>query len=87
MKEYVHLSFKEDHSGEASRKTKIWNCWAKTGPKLGIVKWWTGWRRYCFFPEPNMLFDADCLYELHEFCAKRTTEQKADQKQRCEAKL
>lgn len=34
---------------------------------LGIVKWYPPWRRYCFFPESDTLFDENCLREIHAF--------------------
>lgn len=34
--------------------------------KLGFIKWFPHWRRYCFFPAPAVLFDASCLLEITE---------------------
>lgn len=31
---------------------------------LGRICWFTRFRKYCFFPEPNMTFDAGCLKEI-----------------------
>lgn len=31
------------------------------GVALGGIKWYAPWRRYCFFPTEDKLFDAGCL--------------------------
>lgn len=64
--------------------TRVWRCRSKSGVDLGIVKWWAHWRRYCFFPDENMLFDPACLCEIAAFCQTQTTLQKNDQKRRRE---
>lgn len=37
------------------------------GTFLGIIKWYSNWRRYVFFPEPTTIFDSKCLgnIQLH----------------------
>lgn len=35
-----------------------------TNIQLGIIKWWSHWRRYCFFPEPNTLWSAECMSQI-----------------------
>ena len=44
---------------------------------LGTVGWYGRWRRYVFFPETAMLFDAACLRELAEFMESQTQPQRA----------
>jgi len=80
MIDYPQVSFSEDHVGEAKRKTKIWFCYSKGRLHLGVVKWWPHWRRYCFFPSQNLLFDQNCLWNIADFIAKRTTEHKESKK-------
>lgn len=54
---------------------------------LGKVAWFTHWRRYCFWPvHHNVLFDANCLWDIADFCARMTTEQKEIWKKRREVK-
>ena len=31
---------------------------------IGKIKWYVGWRKYCFFPEFNTVWDYNCLNEL-----------------------
>lgn len=37
------------------------------GRMLGVIKWYPNWRKYCFHPEINTLFDAQCMgnIQLH----------------------
>ena len=39
---------------------------------LGNIAWFGRWRRYVFFPQQGMLFDAACLRELAEFMESQT---------------
>lgn len=39
---------------------------------LGAIKWFGRWRRYCFFPGSNTVFDTGCLEEIANFCDTKT---------------
>jgi hypothetical protein len=46
-------------------KTDIWNVINKrSGHILGQIKWYGGWRQYCFFPAPNCTFNKGCLEDI-----------------------
>ena len=76
-KQYEHIEFTLNHTGESKRRTKIWNCHSiNGGTHLGVVKWWSHWRRYCFFPESRTIYDANCLWDIADHCALMTKEQK-----------
>ena len=65
----------------ASAKTQIWSVSfggrsLRLSVRLGVVRWYAPWRRYCFYAEANMLFDAKCLTQIAEFCTRATTEHK-----------
>lgn len=48
-----------------SKVTKTVNVYNRGGDTcLGVIKWISGWRRYGFYPAPDMLFDAACLTEI-----------------------
>lgn len=32
--------------------------------KLGFIKWHGAWRKYCFFPESETIFDVSCMEEI-----------------------
>lgn len=50
-----------------SGATQIWNVLNKrTGENCGQIKWHGGFRKYCFFPTNNFLFDSDCLRMISE---------------------
>lgn len=58
-------------SPSKSGKTKEWGVMTTkddTPVYLGVVKWMGRWRRYAFFPEPNMVFEQTCLRDLASFC-------------------
>lgn len=52
-------------------KTSVWSCWTDKGKNRGIeigeVKWYTSWRRYCFFPFPETIFDKSCMEDICDF--------------------
>ena len=50
-----------------SGKTKIYQVMADTGQHLGDIKWYASWRKYAFFPEPNTLYEQDCLRDIANF--------------------
>ena len=52
-----------------SGKTQIWAVEAKAdGALLGQMKWFSQWRRYAFYPEPDMVFEENCLRAIAAFC-------------------
>lgn len=80
MKQGPFVTFNEDLSGK-SKLTRVWAVQAinSLGFPLGKVKWWSAWRRYCFFPCKDTVYDANCLWDIADFCARMTTEQKEAQ--------
>ena len=58
------------------RKTMIWNVLTNDGFVLGQVKWFTRWRRYCFFPAAETVYEQVCLREIAQFIEDRTHEHK-----------
>jgi len=62
--------------------TERWQVETKDGNGiLGIVKWYPSWRRYCFFPERDTVFEQDCLRDIAQFCETKTKERKAIREQ------
>lgn len=54
------------------RRTKIWSVVAaRGGVVLGSVAWYNHWRRYCFFPAGDVLFDVECLKEIVGFITRQ----------------
>lgn len=53
--------------------TRRWSVVNKYGDgDLGTVKWFSRWRKYCFFPLPNCVFEEVCMREISEFITERT---------------
>lgn len=53
---------------EDTGKTLKYTVVSKTGlDPLGSIRWYSNWRRYCFFPYDGTVFDAACLTEITEF--------------------
>jgi len=32
--------------------------------ELGVIRYHAHWRKFCFYPAQETIFDTDCLYEL-----------------------
>lgn len=56
------------------KKTKRWHLLALKGP-VGEIKWHGAWRKYCFFPFAETLFDWECMRMIAEFCEIETKKQ------------
>ena len=53
---------------EKKPKTSIYAVNSKSsGERLGIIKWHSTWRQYCFFPEGGTLWSHGCLGEIMGF--------------------
>jgi len=55
------------------RKTDTWYVAPSTGGSvLGQVKFHGAWRKYCFFPSQETLYDPGCLRVIADFCETQT---------------
>lgn len=52
-----------------NQKTPILRIFSKNGISsfLGEIKWYGAWRKFCFFPHDNTIWDNKCLNDLTEF--------------------
>lgn len=49
-------------------KTDTWEAWGlQTGSHIGQVRWYAPWRKYCFYPGADRLFDETCLKSIAVF--------------------
>jgi hypothetical protein len=56
-----------------NKKTLSWYVEnTKSGTVVGWVHWHTGFRKYSFYPEDNMVFDVGCLRAIADFCDEKT---------------
>jgi hypothetical protein len=68
MIEYKYISFKLI---DKLSKTTVWQVLNKnSGYVIGIIKWRSSWRQYCFFPYPSCLFSKGCLEDIIDFMEK-----------------
>ena len=51
-----------------------------SGEVIGIVKWYPGWRAFAFFPQPQTLFEPQCLRDLADFCEAETLKRREERK-------
>jgi hypothetical protein len=59
--------------GTLTGRTFIWNVVNKDGYQLGSIRWHVPWRRYCFYPDAQSIWDRNCLMEIVEFIDKEMT--------------
>lgn len=51
-----------------NRKTPILHICSKLSRnEIGIIKWYGAWRKFCFFPHPDTIWDEKCLTALNNF--------------------
>lgn len=69
---------------KGGKLTGAWEVFSRN-ERFGEIRWYGGWRKYCFFYEcldVEGWMDSDCLKYLGEFCEERTREQLQDAKER-----
>ena len=58
-------------------KTKTWVVLNKEDScPLGIIKWFSHWRKYCFFAADGTIFEENCLRGISNFVESKTKEHK-----------
>jgi hypothetical protein len=56
-------------------KTRRWGVFSLLhGDRLGTVSWYGRWRQYTFAPEPETVWNKDCLRDLAAFLEKAMSE-------------
>jgi hypothetical protein len=59
-------------------KTNVWEVRAIASRlSLGKIKWYGGWKKYAFYPEPGTIYEEDCLNDITAFIVKETKEHKS----------
>ena len=63
-----HIEFIREDSYNPKGTTCAWDVIAiSNGTPLGLIKWYSPWRQYCFFPECNTLYVSSCLNDIINF--------------------
>jgi hypothetical protein len=64
LKKTKYLNFKE--IGDTG-KTKLIVVENTFGVKLGLIRWYGPWRKYCFIPSDGTTYDTSCLNDIIVF--------------------
>ncbi|MBZ5700289.1 MAG: hypothetical protein LAN84_00420 [Acidobacteriia bacterium] len=78
----VWISFKLNDR-RLKAKTDTWEVWSLDVVEvlhertdevshLGQIRWYSGWRKYCFFPAAQIVFEQDCLRHIADFIESET---------------
>lgn len=73
-----HLIF-ESRPPEPRKKTDSWDVLTihpNSETVLGVVRWYSPWRRYTFQPAADTIYDTKCLNKIANFCAEQTLKRK-----------
>ena len=55
------------HRIEQKEKTNVYAVYTKNDDQIGIIKWYSGWRQYCFFPDKETVWSKGCLQDINNF--------------------
>lgn len=61
----TYLNFEEILSPGKTKRYHVTSLSNGTG--LGFIAWYNSWRKYCFFPTEETVFDSGCLKEITGF--------------------
>jgi hypothetical protein len=64
--------------GMSAGKTKIFKIVTKEGAQIGLIKWYSPWRKYSFFPHPNTVYETQCLSDIIAFINKLMLDRKVE---------
>lgn len=78
LKESGHRRWKGKYiSFEPDIRLDEWEIWSDSqNVIIGQVRWYSHWRKYCFFPSQDTVWEEICLGEISDFIKRRTTERR-----------
>lgn len=47
-----------------NRKTPIYNIINNNNLKIGQIRWYGPWRKFCFYPDSDTIWDNKCLQDV-----------------------
>ena len=74
--EYKHIHFDDISYLYPERKTQVWECLNEHADILGIIRWYSPWRQFCFFPENDTFFSVSCQNDITDFTGQVNKERK-----------
>lgn len=77
-----YLNFRDEGKCDAYHaKTRVFTVISRqTSISIGVIKWFSTWRRYVYFPLTGIVTDAGCLRDIADFCELKTKAQKVNWK-------
>ena len=72
----TYLNFIDEGYLNPKAQTKRFSVTEKSGSKLGEIRWFAPWRKYCFFTN-NVVLEEVCMADISEFLKAKTAAQKA----------
>lgn len=62
MSNYLSFTYEPSASGK-TLVTSVYS--ARSGDKLGEIKWFGRWRQYAFYPAEGTIWNPDCLADIN----------------------
>lgn len=56
-----------DETPEGRKTSVVAVLAARSGDRLGTIKWFGRWRQYAFFPESETIYNPECLKSICEY--------------------
>jgi len=67
----------EHYPPKEGKKTSLWIIKTKDDDiTLGLIKWYSSWRTYSFFPANDTIYEDDCLTDIANFIKDKMDERK-----------
>lgn len=81
-KEIIQLTYITIHkqSKENNKKTDTYLVNSESNDIIGKIKWYVAWRKYCFFPEEDTVYENKCLEEISNILIELTKNYKERKK-------
>lgn len=76
MAEFIDIIQIENHTGITKKFTVQPKNSTNQSESLGLIKWYSPWRRYCFYPSNETIFDSKCLSNINDFIYSLMNERK-----------
>lgn len=80
MSKYINFA---DQGILPGKKTRVWYVMENANEEfLGAIRWFSHWRKYCFYPSAGIIFEEVCLHDIAEFIKAKTCEHKERRNER-----
>ena len=81
----THITFHnlgKMNGSKGTRKTNIYEVLPKGEPgsfrlMLGQIRWFGRWRKYCFFPSTDTVYEETCMRDISQFIEEETKAHRA----------